>query len=164
MEFTQPAAYTEVEISFGGDQGKPMYNILIIDDDRDARYSMEIIVRQVDGTPILAENGEQALKLLADQTPDLIMMDLMMPGLTGFELLRILQADERLRSIPVMVTSAMVSADPDQFKLPGVVDVVPKAGLPLKTAIERVRKVLEGKHNASRRKLPTMEPRTYLYE
>lgn len=55
---------------------------------------------------IRAQDGEQALQLASAKMPDLIMLDAMMPGLGGFEVLRRLKADETLRAIPVIMVTA----------------------------------------------------------
>ncbi|MDQ3224784.1 MAG: response regulator [Gemmatimonadota bacterium] len=55
---------------------------------------------------LVAEDGEQALTLARRDLPDLIMLDAMMPGLGGFEVLRQLKADSALRSVPVIMVTA----------------------------------------------------------
>ena len=55
---------------------------------------------------IRAQDGEQALDLVKRDPPDLIMLDAMMPGIGGFEVLRRLKADPALRSVPVIMVTA----------------------------------------------------------
>jgi DNA-binding response OmpR family regulator len=55
---------------------------------------------------IRAQDGEQAMKLAQHDIPDLIMLDVMMPGIGGFEVLRRLKADPALRSVPVIMVTA----------------------------------------------------------
>ncbi len=55
---------------------------------------------------IRAEDGEQAVALAGSELPDLILLDAMMPGLSGFEVLRRLKNDASLRSIPVIMVTA----------------------------------------------------------
>jgi signal transduction histidine kinase/CheY-like chemotaxis protein len=57
-------------------------------------------------TTLQAENGEIALKLVALEKPDLILMDMMMPVMNGYEATRILKSDERYKNIPVVATTA----------------------------------------------------------
>jgi DNA-binding response OmpR family regulator len=53
-----------------------------------------------------AVDGEQAITLAARELPELILLDVMMPGLNGFEVLRRLKADSTLRSVPVIMVTA----------------------------------------------------------
>jgi DNA-binding response OmpR family regulator len=55
---------------------------------------------------IRAPDGEEAMKLAKSDAPDLIMLDAMMPGLGGFEVLRRLKADPALRAVPVIMVTA----------------------------------------------------------
>jgi two-component system, OmpR family, phosphate regulon response regulator PhoB len=55
---------------------------------------------------IRAEDGEQAVTLAARELPDLILLDAMMPGLSGFEVLRRLKSDPTLRAMPVIMVTA----------------------------------------------------------
>jgi DNA-binding response OmpR family regulator len=55
---------------------------------------------------IRAEDGEQAMTMAARELPDLILLDAMMPGLSGFEVLRRLKGDPALRSVPVIMVTA----------------------------------------------------------
>jgi CheY-like chemotaxis protein len=92
------------------------HTILVIDDNPDdveiarrilARMNRELKVETV-------QRGETALELLRSGTalPELILLDLKMPGMSGFETLRIIRADERLKHIPVIiVTSSSLEAD-----------------------------------------------------
>ena len=55
---------------------------------------------------IRAQDGEQAITLAASELPDLILLDAMMPGLSGFEVLRRLKGDPALRAVPVIMVTA----------------------------------------------------------
>lgn len=55
---------------------------------------------------VRAADGEQAITLAAQSVPDLILLDVMMPGLSGFEVLRRLKGDTTMRSIPVIMVTA----------------------------------------------------------
>jgi DNA-binding response OmpR family regulator len=56
---------------------------------------------------VIAENGYVAMKLFKQEPPDLIILDVMMPGLSGFEVCRVIKADEGLAEIPVIFLTAM---------------------------------------------------------
>jgi DNA-binding response OmpR family regulator len=55
---------------------------------------------------VRAQDGEQAIAMAARERPDLILLDAMMPGVSGFEVLRRLKGDSSLRTIPVMMVTA----------------------------------------------------------
>jgi CheY-like chemotaxis protein/two-component sensor histidine kinase len=86
--------------------------VMVIDDDADARERIRIMMTR-DGWEVQeAGNGQEALDLLAEATPDLILLDLMMPVMDGFAFLSKLRRREDGREIPVMVLTAKdVTAD-----------------------------------------------------
>ena len=83
--------------------------IMIIENDKDLaeliKYNLEKMGLQV----IEAENGEKGLDLARTHNPDLIILDLMLPKIDGFEVLKILKEDKSISEIPVMILSAKVS-------------------------------------------------------
>ncbi|MBN1888997.1 MAG: helix-turn-helix domain-containing protein [Thermoflexales bacterium] len=81
--------------------------ILIVDDDPDARQLYQIIIgRGLPGYPVCAASGgEEALAFTAAQVPGLVLLDLMMPGMDGFEVLDRLRAEARTRQVPVLILS-----------------------------------------------------------
>lgn len=83
-----------------------MQTILAVDDERSVRESYRLILSE-DYHVVLAENGKQALKVVEDQHVDLVLLDLMMPGLSGLELLDQLLA--RNEFLPVIIISGMKS-------------------------------------------------------
>ena len=92
----------------------PMNTILLVDDSRVSREVIKIFLigRQV--RVLEASDGREALELLLDKTPDLILADLEMPELDGVGLCEALYADARLRRIPVLVLSG--TATPEQTR------------------------------------------------
>lgn len=82
--------------------------VLVVDDSRTVRSVISRALRLTDlpvGDILEAENGREALNVLADQWIDLVFADLNMPVMTGFELIERLQEDELLSSLPVVVVS-----------------------------------------------------------
>ncbi len=74
-----------------------------------------------------AENGEEALAAVAKQRPDLILMDIQMPILDGYEATRRIKADPDLRTIPIIaITSYALSGDEQMAREAGCDDYVPK--------------------------------------
>ena len=82
-------------------------HILVVDDDELARMEISRCVEQQGYSVSLAEDGAQALELLRSQTFGLVLLDLLMPGVDGFEVLRQMKADATLREIPVIVITAV---------------------------------------------------------
>jgi two-component system alkaline phosphatase synthesis response regulator PhoP len=87
----------------------PLKKILIVDNERHIRTLLKQSLYQLakQGTKLLtAENGQEALKLLDAEHPDLIFLDLMMPGLNGFDVCRLIKSDVQLRSTYIIILTA----------------------------------------------------------
>lgn len=80
--------------------------VLIVDDVESNRMILEEIIKSMGCEPMLAESGEQALEVLKEFSPHLILTDISMPGMDGYELCRILKSRENTREIPVVFISA----------------------------------------------------------
>lgn len=80
--------------------------ILIVDDWETNRNILEVIIRDMGASPVLAESGEEALEKIKEFLPQLILTDISMPGMDGYELCRILKAEEKTKNIPVIFISA----------------------------------------------------------
>jgi CheY-like chemotaxis protein len=80
--------------------------ILIIEDDRDAARILELTLKREGCTTFTASNGFEGLKLAQTQHPDLVLLDLMLPGIDGFEVCNRLRADPATASLPIIVVSA----------------------------------------------------------
>ncbi|MGN6871046.1 MAG: response regulator transcription factor [Solirubrobacteraceae bacterium] len=80
--------------------------ILVADDEEDLRELVTYRLTRSGYQVIGAGDGLQALKLAAERTPDLMVLDVMMPKLDGYELTRRVRAEETLRSIPVILLTA----------------------------------------------------------
>lgn len=80
--------------------------ILIVDDMEMNRVILEEIIKDIGGDPVSAESGERALELVKEQCPDLILTDISMPGMDGYELCKILKRKKETRNVPVIFISA----------------------------------------------------------
>jgi signal transduction histidine kinase len=85
--------------------------ILVVDDNRVNRMKLTISLQQEGYTVTTAEDGQQALDILQSQPQDAILLDIVMPGMDGFEVLEHIKADPQLRDIPVIVISAVDELD-----------------------------------------------------
>ncbi len=88
-----------------------MTKVLIVDDMPGIASLMAKNVAAQGYEPLVAHDGFEALRLAAAEQPDAILLDVMMPGIDGLEVLRRLKADERLEPIPVILVTARQEAD-----------------------------------------------------
>ena len=91
--------------------------ILIADDDAQIVRLVRSYLEQAGYGVLTAADGDQALHIIRRDRPDLVVLDVMMPGRDGFELTRLLRADESLASIPILMLTARVE---DADKLSGL--------------------------------------------
>lgn len=81
--------------------------VLIVEDEERNRRLLDVFVSAEGFEPILVSNGEAALRLAATGAPDLVLLDLMMPDMDGFEVIRRLKENPATRDIPVIIVSAL---------------------------------------------------------
>jgi PAS domain S-box-containing protein len=98
---------------------RPTPRILVVEDDDDTRRLLAGVLREQDWIVQEASDGAEALSLIASDPPDLVVLDLMLPTVDGFEVVERLRRDPRLPEIPILVvTAAELSAD-DRRRLEG---------------------------------------------
>jgi CheY-like chemotaxis protein len=118
-----------------------MGKILIVDDVKTDREILGKVVAQSGHSPIYAEDGEQALSAAREVQPDLILLDVVMPGMDGFKVCRSLKADPKTSNIPVVLVTSKL-ADSDRFwgKKQGAEDHVgkPYTAEVMQTVIRRI--------------------------
>ncbi len=94
--------------------------ILVVEDQEDNRKILRDLLTSADFEVIEAEDGESGLAAAAEHRPDLILMDIQLPGLDGYEATRRLKADAVLHAIPVIaVTSYALGGDADRARAAG---------------------------------------------
>jgi len=121
----------------------PREKILIIDDEEDLVKLVKEILESEDFQVSGAYDGEEGLRKAAGEIPDLILLDIKMPGLNGFQVLERLKIDKTTSNIPVvMLTTSVLRRDRDKAFDLGAVDYVIKSleGFELG---ERIRKILK---------------------
>ncbi|HEY8204700.1 MAG TPA: response regulator [Pyrinomonadaceae bacterium] len=87
-------------------RARPQPTVLLVEDFDDTRLMMKLWLMKKGYRVIEAENGEQAIELAQRETPDLIIMDMMMPGLTGLDATRQIREYQSLRQTPIVAVSA----------------------------------------------------------
>jgi class 3 adenylate cyclase len=124
--------------------------ILVVDDTPDNLYLMSALLEEQYDVAT-AESGEQALAAVAsDMPPELILLDIMMPGMDGYEVLRRLRQNPATSNIPVIFLTALTSIEEEQFGLDlGAVDYITKPISP-PVVLARVHSHLERSTNARR--------------
>jgi DNA-binding response OmpR family regulator len=83
-----------------------MAKILLAEDEKQIADMISFKLANSGHQIVRAQDGEQAIALAGRELPDLILLDAMMPGISGFEVLRRLKGDSSLRSIPVIMVTA----------------------------------------------------------
>ena len=89
----------------------PKHTILLVDDEAAIRDMLSLALEAADYNVLVAENAQQAHATIIDRHPDLVLLDWMMPGTTGLELLRRLKRDELTAKIPVIMLTAKTEED-----------------------------------------------------
>ena len=84
----------------------PIHKILLVDDSKTELHALSDLLTKRGFTVRTAENGEEAMKRLAEEKPDLILMDVVMPGQNGFQLTRAITRDERYADVPVIMCTS----------------------------------------------------------
>jgi len=81
----------------------PIKKILVVDDSPTERYALSEVLQKNGFEVITAENGEEGIAMSKSELPDLILMDVVMPGMNGYQATRTISRDEATRSIPVII-------------------------------------------------------------
>jgi twitching motility two-component system response regulator PilH len=82
-----------------------MAKVLIVDDSKSYRFRLRRLVREWGHEAITARNGKEALQLARSEKPEIILMDIVMPGMNGYQAKRTLARDAETRDIPVIFVS-----------------------------------------------------------
>lgn len=102
-----------------------MFHILVVEDDKNTQKLMMAVLKEYGYIPLLAGNGIEALKVLDEQHVDLIILDIMMPGMDGYELTRQLRENEY--NLPIlMVTAKQLPEDKKKGFIVGTDDYMTK--------------------------------------
>nr|WP_067292591.1 response regulator [Marinobacterium profundum] len=80
--------------------------VLVVDDEPNIVLSLEFLMQQAGFEVITANDGEAALQRVAEQRPDLILLDISLPGLSGFEVLEQLRAQPEHAQLPIIMLTA----------------------------------------------------------
>ena len=133
----------------------PPGHVLVVEDDAEARELVRRTLEKEGWTVDEAENGRVGLERVAAAAPDLILLDLMMPEMDGFDFLEAVREQMPAERIPVVVVTAKELTDDDRKRLSGRVEmVVEKGGTSRDRLLEEVRQLV---HTFVHRPRPTRE-------
>jgi two-component system, OmpR family, response regulator len=106
----------------------PIEKVLLVDDDNDLRRIAQISLKRVGKwTVLLASSGAEALKIATEQNPDVILLDVMMPGMDGPTTLSELRRNRGTASIPIIFLTAKVQThEVDDYIDMGAIGVITK--------------------------------------
>jgi CheY-like chemotaxis protein len=117
--------------------------ILLVEDDRFLRKAAETTLKQQGYTVITAADGEEALRVARSAPPDLILLDVIMPKLNGFQVLDALKKDPTTAHVPVIILSNLgQDRDVQQAMEAGATAYFIKADLSLQALVQRVGETL----------------------
>jgi DNA-binding response OmpR family regulator len=119
--------------------------ILIIEDDRyiSKMYQLKL---SLDGFDVqIAENGRQGVEKVKDFKPDIILLDILMPEIDGFEVLKIVKGDDETKNIPVLIMSNLGQEDHIQKGMSlGALGYIVKSQYTPSHVVEKIKEVLAG--------------------
>jgi CheY-like chemotaxis protein len=104
----------------------PSHQVLVVDDDATSRYLLKVVLSQANYDIAEAGGGMEGLRMARELSPALIVLDLVMDDLSGFEVLEQLSADPATRSIPVVIHSSKDLDKVERARLSAAIDIVPK--------------------------------------
>jgi CheY-like chemotaxis protein len=103
--------------------------ILLVEDSRAIRLENERALTQTGYEVICAEDGQRALQLAVERQPDLILLDLLLPKMSGLEVLEYLKSNPATTQIPVVVLSALYEKNREKLMAAGAEDYLEKNSL-----------------------------------
>ncbi len=124
IESSRPRA-SEANATPGEEGGGGSHRVLVIDDDPDSRVLMTHYLEDLGCRVVEANSASDGLQKARKELPDLVTLDLMMPGMTGWEALREFKEDPLLRDIPVVIVS-ILAGEGERSNLLGAVDLLTK--------------------------------------
>jgi two-component system, sensor histidine kinase and response regulator len=120
-----------------------MAKILVVEDEATLQKAMVDILNMNGFTALGASDGEEGLKMTKSERPDIILLDIIMPKMNGFEVLKALKADDATKGIPViMLTNLESSNDIEQALSLGAMTYLVKSNYELDDILKRVKDAL----------------------
>ena len=136
-------------------------DVLVIDDSATVRKLIEISMRGLPLRPHFADSGGEGIRCASAIAPSVILLDFVLPDMTGVEVCRALAADSRTQTIPILVVTAKHERTRSEFQpFPSVVDFIPKPFAP-PDLVARIARAIAGAGSAAAAAVPVRptEPR-----
>lgn len=119
------------------------HSVLVVDDDATLLELYEEYLKNAGFNVTAAHDGEEALEKAKEVNPTIILLDLMMPKMNGIEVLRHLKADPNLKTIPVIVFTALIQElEMQESFAAGAADYVVKTEVTPKGILDKINKIL----------------------
>jgi CheY-like chemotaxis protein len=124
--FVKPINRTQMlsrirHLTNGRNDRRTVQKILVVDDDATALFLAASFLEREGFLVKKAKNGSEAIQALSDQKPDLVILDLLMPKMTGFDVIETMRSDPELKNIPVIIITAKDLTAEDRSMLSGQV-------------------------------------------
>jgi two-component system phosphate regulon response regulator PhoB len=126
---------------------KTSYTVLVIEDEPDIRELVEFNLKKYDYNVLLANNGEKGLNDARSYEPDLILLDLMLPGIQGIDVCRVIKSDENIKSTPIIILSALGQEEDIVLGLEAGADDYVSKPFSLEILNARIKTILRRYHN-----------------
>jgi len=127
----------------GKNTGSQNVKILLVDDSKPILYENQRVLQKAGYEVICAEDGQLALKLAREQAPDLILLDMILPKLSGPEVLGALKQDAATSGIPVVVLSSLTEKNRQKLIEAGAEEYLEKNSLRPVSGVNLLPKILE---------------------
>jgi DNA-binding response OmpR family regulator len=125
--------------------------ILVVDDEDDILQFLELVLREKGYEVLTAASGQEALTRAQIEKPDLVLLDIMMPQMDGWEVLKLLRVDDETAQIPVAMLSARTEAkDRVQGLQEGAVDYICKP-FALQELLDKIGSIFQAEERGARR-------------
>jgi CheY-like chemotaxis protein len=129
------------------------FPVLVVDDDPDFRDLARRTLEREGYAVVEADNGRAALERLRESAPGVVLLDLMMPEMDGFDFVAAVRADPAWRSLPIVVITAKDLSPEDHERLNGyVARVLQKGALSRETLLGEVRELVAASAHPDRRR------------
>ena len=124
------------------------FRILVVEDDN---FLRDLLARKLTHEKydlLIAANGEEGLELARNEHPSIILLDLILPGMDGFEVLTAIKADPNTANIPVIILSNLgQESDIDKAKKIGADEFLIKSNFSIDEVVAKMRKLMQEKGN-----------------
>jgi two-component system sensor histidine kinase/response regulator len=119
------------------------FKVLLVEDSKFLRIVSERVLARAGYEVSTAADGEEALRVANDKLPDIILLDMLLPKLSGPEVLKALKSNPATMAIPVIVLSSLSQRNEEKLKQAGAVEYLEKASLDLEKHPNRLADAVE---------------------